>query len=233
MDVKYSKLDIGCQDKNERKNDIISDGNVAITIPKAYTHPNSGVTAGTYNNVTVNAQGHVTAGSNVTEGVPTGTILPYCGTSAPSGFLICNGGAISRTSYSALFQMIGTKYGSGNGSTTFNLPNMHHRFLEGTTSTSEVNTYVSAGLPNITGSLYSTTTNTRDIPFGDMSTSDIVAYGSFSAISKIYRQNCAVGSGSDDHYNGFSFKASWSSTLYGSSTTVQPNSMRILFLIKY
>lgn len=36
------------------------------TIPKAYTHPNSGVTAGTYNTVTVNAQGHVTAGSNVT-----------------------------------------------------------------------------------------------------------------------------------------------------------------------
>ena len=42
----------------------MTDGNVTLSIPSAYVHPNSGVTAGTYNNVTVNAQGHVTAGSN-------------------------------------------------------------------------------------------------------------------------------------------------------------------------
>ena len=43
---------------------------------------------------------------------------------APSGYLICDGSAISRTTYSALFNVIGVSYGAGNGSTTFNLPNL-------------------------------------------------------------------------------------------------------------
>lgn len=55
---------------------------------------------------------------------PTGTILPYGGSTAPSGFLLCNGGAISRTTYARLFSVIGTTYGVGDGSTTFNLPNL-------------------------------------------------------------------------------------------------------------
>jgi microcystin-dependent protein len=56
--------------------------------------------------------------------VPTGALLPFAGATAPSGFLICDGSAYSRTTYSALFAVIGTSYGSGNGSTTFNIPNM-------------------------------------------------------------------------------------------------------------
>ena len=54
--------------------------------------------------------------------------------SAPSGWLICNGSAVSRTTYSALFAAIGTTYGSGNGSTTFNLPNLSGRFALGVSS---------------------------------------------------------------------------------------------------
>ncbi|MEM7179648.1 MAG: phage tail protein [Spirochaetota bacterium] len=54
--------------------------------------------------------------------VPTGTILPYAGNTAPTGFLICNGNAVSRTTYANLFSTIGTTWGSGDGSTTFNLP---------------------------------------------------------------------------------------------------------------
>lgn len=56
--------------------------------------------------------------------VPTGTILPYGGVSAPSSFLLCDGSTVSRTTYSALFTVIGTTYGSGDGSTTFNLPRL-------------------------------------------------------------------------------------------------------------
>lgn len=58
---------------------------------------------------------------------PTGTIQMYAGSTAPSGWLICNGDAISRTTYSALFDVIGTTYGAGNGSTTFNLPDLRGR----------------------------------------------------------------------------------------------------------
>lgn len=51
-----------------------------------------------------------------------GMVAPFAGTSAPAGWLKCDGSAISRTTYSALFDVIGTTYGSGDGSTTFNLP---------------------------------------------------------------------------------------------------------------
>lgn len=61
---------------------------------------------------------------SVSEVVPIGGILPYGGTTAPSGYLICDGSAISRTTYAPLFAVIGTNYGPGDGSTTFNLPNL-------------------------------------------------------------------------------------------------------------
>ena len=57
-----------------------------------------------------------------------GEIRMYSGSSAPTGWLICDGSAVSRTTYSDLFNIIGTTYGSGDGSTTFNLPNMKGRF---------------------------------------------------------------------------------------------------------
>jgi phage-related tail fiber protein len=56
--------------------------------------------------------------------LPVGSIVPYAGTVLPGGFLTCNGSAISRTTYAALFSIIGTTFGSGNGTTTFNLPNI-------------------------------------------------------------------------------------------------------------
>ncbi len=56
--------------------------------------------------------------------IPIGTILPYSDTAIPSGYMICDGRAISRTLYSDLFDIIGTKYGEGDGSTTFNIPDL-------------------------------------------------------------------------------------------------------------
>ena len=54
--------------------------------------------------------------------IPAGLIAPYGGSSAPTGWLMCNGQAVSRTTYATLFNKIGTAYGAGDGSTTFNLP---------------------------------------------------------------------------------------------------------------
>lgn len=64
-------------------------------------------------------------------GAPTGTVAPYSGATAPVGFLLCNGAAVSRTTYSALFAIVGTTYGAGDGSTTFNLPNTQGIFVRG------------------------------------------------------------------------------------------------------
>lgn len=57
-------------------------------------------------------------------GTITGSILMWGTTSAPTGFLLCDGSAVSRTTYADLFAVIGTTFGSGDGSTTFNLPNL-------------------------------------------------------------------------------------------------------------
>lgn len=66
--------------------------------------------------------------------IPTGVPLPFAGSVLPSGFLFCNGVAVSRTTYANLFAVIGTTYGSGDGTTTFNLPNMQRRFPLGKSS---------------------------------------------------------------------------------------------------
>lgn len=62
---------------------------------------------------------------------PTGRIVIWPTTSVPAGFLLCNGQAVSRTTYAALFAVIGTTWGSGNGSTTFNVPDLRGVFLRG------------------------------------------------------------------------------------------------------
>lgn len=53
-----------------------------------------------------------------------GAIIPFSGTTAPNGYMICDGSAISRTTYAELFSVIGTSFGEGDGTTTFNLPNL-------------------------------------------------------------------------------------------------------------
>jgi microcystin-dependent protein len=76
-------------------------------------------------------EGNVTVNGNPIENLPIGTILPYSSTTIPSGYMVCDGGAISREDYSELFDIIGTTYGSGDGSTTFNLPNLKGRIPVG------------------------------------------------------------------------------------------------------
>lgn len=79
----------------------------------------------------VDASGNITANSITTTvpivSVPTGALMPYAGSTAPSQFLLCDGSAVSRTTYSALFAIIGTTYGAGDTTTTFNLPDLRGR----------------------------------------------------------------------------------------------------------
>ena len=81
-----------------------------------------------------------------------GAIMAYAHDDIPTGWLECNGDAVSRTVYGKLFEKIGTTFGSGDGSTTFNLPDLRNRFVEGIASTSFTGASIAAGLPNIKGS---------------------------------------------------------------------------------
>jgi len=62
---------------------------------------------------------------------PTGTVTAFAGSTAPTGYVLCDGSAVNRTTQAALFAVIGTTYGVGDGSTTFNLPDLRGRVVAG------------------------------------------------------------------------------------------------------
>ena len=99
--------------------------------------------------------------------VPAGVVFPFAGNgSVPMGFLLCDGQAVSRAGYYDLFLAIGTLYGAGDGSTTFNLPDFRGKFLRGYQSglTEAIGTEQGEGLP--IGMLYGRTlsSDTERVP---------------------------------------------------------------------
>lgn len=106
--------------------------------------------------------------SGVDVAAPVGAIMPYAGASAPAGWLLANGAAVSRTTYAALYAVVGTTYGVGNGSTTFNVPNLQNSVPVGSGDD-----YARAA----TGGTATVTLSSSNIPshthsFSDTSTSD-------------------------------------------------------------
>jgi hypothetical protein len=95
---------------------------------------NAGAT--TQDIMTVDAAGTVSFPQGV-QGVPSGAIMDFAMNAAPTGWLACDGAAISRTTYAALFAAIGTTWGAGDGSTTFNLPDMRGYFRRGVGTNSD------------------------------------------------------------------------------------------------
>lgn len=145
--------------------------------------------------------------------VPPGAIMYFSNTVPPNGnWLVCNGQAVSRQGYANLFNAIGTRFGIGNGSTTFNLPYLLDRTIWG--GTSNVGEYRQPGLPNITGS------------FGcdDRQTWDGTVSGAFWADPNRHE----TGSKYSDYGQAIFFDASRSNPIYGRSGTVQPPSLVML-----
>ena len=86
------------------------------------------------------------AGGTLYADAPIGAILAFGGTAAPAGWMICNGAAISRTTYAALFAAIGTAFGAGDGSTTFNIPDLREATTKGAGETGQtVGNHVKTG----------------------------------------------------------------------------------------
>lgn len=156
--------------------------------------------------------------------MPAGTIASYAGASVPTGWLLCNGANVSRTTYANLFNAIGTRWGAGDGSTTFALPDSDGRVLQGTTDVSKVGKYLEAGLPNIIGDISPDNVNeaAMDCEFSGT--------GAFRC-----PKGTIAGAGSSSKYSGFvgfTFDASRSNAAYSKSTTVQPPSAQTLMIIK-
>ena len=69
--------------------------------------------------------------ASASSGIPAGILAPFAGSTAPDGWLLCDGSAVSRTTYSSLFAVVATTYGAGDGSTTFTLPDLRGRMALG------------------------------------------------------------------------------------------------------
>jgi len=155
-----------------------------------------------------------------------GEIIAFAGNERPAGrYLICNGAAISRTTYKELFAAIGTTYGAGDGSTTFNLPNLSGKFLEGSAT---AGTEKAAGLPNITGNFTGVYYEKGNTQYPDLATHYSGAMnitGNYFNGIDTANANLRVGYGSLD--------ASKSSAVYGKSDTVQPPAVTVRYFIKY
>ena len=154
--------------------------------------------------------------------LPTGSVIFVHATDVPQGLLLCNGAAVSRTKYAKLFSVIGTKYGSGDGSSTFNLPNLNGRVLQATSNIGDVGKFLEAQLPNIRGAFGSGggsglfwTTDTTEAFWGEkgIATSDL-------PLAK-----------TNDRFSRIHIDASRVSAIY-KSTKLQPSALQLLACIR-
>lgn len=145
--------------------------------------------------------------------VPVGGVIAFAANSAPAGYILCNGAAVSRTTYAALFAKISTLYGTGDGSTTFNLPNLTDRFIQGHGTAGTVK---AAGLPDITGVV-----------------GDIGVDGTISGAFYVHSSGGKIYNGGTSADRNAGFQASRSNSIYGASTTVQPPALTMRYYIKY
>lgn len=155
-----------------------------------------------------------------TSGVPVGTIVYFGKNNVPNGYLVCNGGSYSSTTYKGLYAVIGTAFG-GN-STNFKVPNLIDKVAWGNAT---VGTTKNAGLPNITGFTKGTVIAGNVFQETNGAITSAIE-GSISAYGR------SIADGTVRGY-GFEFNASNSNSIYGASTSVQPPALTLLPCIKY
>ena len=159
-------------------------------------------------------------------GVPLGTILIQSADAPepPYGFLYAEGQAVSRTMYADYFALVGTKYGSGDGETTFNLPNPLNRYFQ---FTQTAGTVKSAGLPNIEGKVGRSESGAGLVsPFYGIDASE----GAFGYSKNTFGTQSASSSGQIGQY--ITFDASKSNPIYGNSDTVTPPTITFRAIVK-
>ena len=142
---------------------------------------------------------------------------------------MCDGSTVSRTEYANLFAAIGTTWGAGDGSSTFNLPNLIGRVAWG--AKNNIGSYIDAGLPNISGEVsfydgYSSPSYVKPTnlsgAFTSKSTTTEGKLGVFQSATS-YPTITSIASFSASNYN----------SIYGKSSTVQPPAARLMPIIKY
>jgi len=171
------------------------------------------------------------------QGLNTGLVIPWGSASIPSGFLECNGQAVSRSTYAALFAIIGTTYGVGDGSTTFNVPDLTDRTVVNKSNTKSLaqtggaNTVTPTG--NISGSTGSTTLTTQQIAAHSHSTTAMSPGIGGPAQASYYTGNSrSTTITSDNTGGGSSHDHTLSANFVGSANSVLQPYLVLIYIIK-
>ena len=158
--------------------------------------------------------------------VPIGSCIFYLGTEIPDGFLLMNGASVAKADFDGLYEVIGDKFGNVD-SDHFNLPDTHHRFLEGTTNIAEVGGYISAGLPNSTFGFSLHNTQGASLIYPNLEGACKPRGPQNSKYQKI--ENLS----DSPSYAGINYDASKGNSIFGASSTVQPAGLYGLLLIRF
>lgn len=153
--------------------------------------------------------------------MPTGVILPFGGSTVPNGWLLANGAAASRSGKARLFSVYGTTFGAGDGSTTFNLPDLRDRYIIGV-NTNDLGTQIAEQLPNVKGNI------TWMIGHG---ASSPVASGAMNVTVQTSARDATGAIGTWKYYT-IGVNGSGSSSIYTDSGKVYPLSLALNFIIK-
>lgn len=156
--------------------------------------------------------------------MPTGVVLPFGGATVPNGWLLANGAAASRSGKARLFSVYGTTFGAGDGSTTFNLPDLRDRYIIGV-NTNALGTQIAEQLPNIIGSFQqrSGTVDSKMLekPSGAFKSGQLHNWGAWSLAPSTFLDTSDI-----------DFDANNSSSVYTNSGKVYPASIALNFIIK-
>ena len=156
--------------------------------------------------------------------IPCGIVQAFAGNTVPDGWFLCDGSAVSRTDYAELYSVIGDTYGAGDGSTTFNIPDLVDKFVEGSATAGTVK---SAGLPNIEGSYKYREATGVDV---HSEYSGAITGSGYIGENEGFLLNQTSTSAKKKQ---LTFNASNSNSIYGSSNTVQPPAVTMRYIIKY
>lgn len=222
--------------------DIVMGGTGALKLPNGTNaqRPTAATGQIRFNTTSTEFEGYNgSAWGQLAAGVPVGTILTFGASTPPSGFLECNGSAISRSTYASLFSILSTTHGAGDGSSTFNLPDLRGQFVRGWDNNAGVDasrTFGSTQTDQNKNHTHTTDSVTltggiRKISEGFLSGGS--ATGVFTKTSD--GNNSITGSSSTSPVGGVDFDGTHSHTISssGGGTEARPKNVALMYIIKF